>query len=176
MIRTVKIETPLGEMIAAATKDGICLLEFTDRRPDADLLEPIKKILGSEVKEGSNKHLRSLKKQLREYFKGKRKEFSVPLVTPGTDFQQAVWKNLLKIPFGTTKSYGEQARNLRNIKSARAVAQANSSNRIAILIPCHRIIGSDGTLVGYGGGLERKKWLLNHERKFSGKAVELDLF
>lgn len=176
MIRTVKIETPLGEMIAAAIKNGICLLEFTDRRPDDDLLEPIAKILGPEVKEASNKHLRSLKKQLREYFKGKRKEFSVPLVTPGTDFQQAVWNNLLKIPFGTTKSYGEQARNLKNIKSARAVAQANSSNRIAILIPCHRIIGSDGSLVGYGGGLERKKWLLNHERKFSGKAVELDLF
>jgi len=163
-------------MVAAATKDGICLLEFTDRRPDSDLLESIAKMLGSEVKEGSNKHLRSLKKQLREYFKGKRKEFSVPLVTPGTDFQQAVWKNLKKIPFGTTLSYGEQAKNLKSIKSARAVAQANSSNRIAILIPCHRIIGSDGSLVGYGGGLERKKWLLNHERKFSGKAVELDLF
>lgn len=176
MIKVINIETPLGEMIAAATKDGICLLEFIDRRSDADLIEPVAKILDSEVKEGSNKHLRSLKKQLREYFKGKRKEFSVPLITPGSDFQQAVWKNLLKIPFGTTKSYGEQARDLKNIKSARAVAQANSSNRIAILIPCHRIIGSDGSLVGYGGGLERKKWLLNHERKYSGKAVELDLF
>lgn len=176
MIKVINIETPLGEMIAAATKDGICLLEFIDRRSDADLIEPVAKILDSEVKEGSNKHLRSLKKQLREYFKGKRKEFSVPLITPGSDFQQAVWRNLLKIPFGTTKSYGQQARDLKNIKSARAVAQANSSNRIAILIPCHRIIGSDGSLVGYGGGLERKKWLLNHERKYSGKAVELDLF
>lgn len=176
MIKVINIETPLGEMIAGATRDGICLLEFIDRRPDSDLLKPIAKIMGSEVKEGSNKHLRSLKKQLREYFRGKRKEFTVSLITPGTDFQQAVWKNLLNIPFGTTLSYGEQARNLKNIKSARAVAQANSSNRIAIVIPCHRIIGSDGSLVGYRGGLERKKWLLNHERKFSGKAVDLNLF
>jgi AraC family transcriptional regulator of adaptative response/methylated-DNA-[protein]-cysteine methyltransferase len=176
MIRTIKIETPVGEMVAAASRDGICLLEFTDGRSIADLVEPIAGILELGVKEGSNKHLRSLKKQLREYFKGKRKEFSVPLVTTGTDFQKAVWNNLLKIPFGTTLSYGEQAVNLKNKKSARAVAQANSANRIAILIPCHRIIGSDGSLVGYGGGLERKKWLLNHERKYSGKAVELDLF
>lgn len=176
MIKVINIETPLGEMIAGATRDGICLLEFIDRRPDSDLLKPIAKIMGSEVKGGSNKHLRSLKKQLREYLRGKRKEFTVSLITPGTDFQQAVWKNLLNIPFGTTLSYGEQARNLKNIKSARAVAQANSSNRIAIVIPCHRIIGSDGSLVGYRGGLERKKWLLNHERKFSGKAVDLNLF
>lgn len=176
MIKIINIETPVGEIVAAATKEGICLLEFTEGKKQADIIEPVARIMASEVKEGSNKHLRSLRKQLREYFKGKRKEFTLPLAMAGTDFQQAVWRDLVKIPFGTTKSYGQQARDLRDARSTRAVAQANSSNRIAILIPCHRIIGSDGTLVGYSGGLERKRWLLNHERKYSGKAVELDLF
>lgn len=176
MIKIINIETPLGEIAAAATKEGICLLEFTEGKKQADIIEPVARIMASEVKEGSNKHLRSLRKQLREYFRGKRKEFTLPLVMLGTDFQQAVWRDLVKIPFGTTKSYGQQARDLKDTRSARAVAQANSSNRIAILIPCHRIIGSDGTLVGYSGGLERKRWLLNHERKYSGKSVELDLF
>ncbi len=104
-------------------------------------------------------HLRSLKKQLKEYFKGKRKEFSVPLVTPGTEFQQEVWNEIRRIPFGSTKSYSEQAKSLKKPASVRAVANANGANRISIIIPCHRVIGSDGRLVGYGGGLQRKKWL-----------------
>lgn len=172
-IKTTKIDTPLGEMIAAASADGICLLEFPERIMSPDELSAL---LNSPVKEGSNKHLRMLKKQLKEYFKGKRKEFSLHLVTPGTEFQKAAWNGLLKIPFGSTKSYQEQAKAIKKPGAIRAVAHANASNRIAIIIPCHRVIGSDGTLVGYGGGLKRKKWLLDHERKFSGKAIDLDLF
>jgi len=176
MIKTIQIETPLGEMTAGATEDGVCLLEFSDRETVPAEFENLCKIFDTTVKKGNNKHLRMLKKQLKEYFKGKRKEFSLSLVTPGTEFQKSVWRNLSGILFGSTKSYLDQAKILKNVKSARAVAQANSSNRIAIIIPCHRVIGSDGQLVGYGGGLKRKKWLLDHEKKYSGKAVDLDLF
>ena len=176
MIKLTKIETPLGLMVAGATKDGLCLLEFTDRQSLQEQKDDIAGLLETSFIEGSNKYLRMLKKQLKEYFKGKRKEFTIPLITPGTEFQQSVWQELLKIPYGLTKSYQEQAELLKNPGSVRAVAHANASNRIAIVIPCHRVIGSDGHLVGYGGGLERKKWLLDHEKKHSGKPVDLDLF
>jgi AraC family transcriptional regulator, regulatory protein of adaptative response / methylated-DNA-[protein]-cysteine methyltransferase len=176
MIKIAKIETPLGEMVAGATKDGICLLEFSDRENLPSEYEEIAKLLNTKIKSGYNLHILFLKKQLKEYFKGKRKKFTVSLVTPGSEFQQTVWKELLKIPYGETISYHEQATSLSNKGATRAVGHANASNRIAIVIPCHRVIGADGALTGYGGGLTRKKWLLNHERKYSGKAVELDLF
>jgi AraC family transcriptional regulator, regulatory protein of adaptative response / methylated-DNA-[protein]-cysteine methyltransferase len=176
MIKTTKIETPLGEMAAAATSGGICLLEFSEGRNLSADYEELAKLLNTKIIEGWNVHLWRLKKQLKEYFKGKRKKFSLWLVTPGTEFQHEVWDGLKKIPYGETTSYQKQAESLKNPEAARAVAQANSTNRIAIIIPCHRVIGSDGSLVGYSGGLQRKKWLIDHERKFSGKAVELDLF
>jgi AraC family transcriptional regulator, regulatory protein of adaptative response / methylated-DNA-[protein]-cysteine methyltransferase len=176
MIKKITIETPIGEMVAGATKEGLCLLEFADRKSLQSQVDEIAGLLETTFENGSNKNLRMVKKQLKEYFKGKRKEFTIPLLTPGTDFQQSVWKDLLKIPYGSTKTYQEQADLLNNPGSVRAVAHANASNRIAILIPCHRVIGSDGHLIGYGGGLERKRWLLDHERKFSGKPVDLNLF
>jgi AraC family transcriptional regulator of adaptative response/methylated-DNA-[protein]-cysteine methyltransferase len=176
MIKTTRIDTPLGEMIAGATEKGICFLEFSDRSTLLSEYSTLSALLNSEIKEGRSRHFRILKKQLKEYFKGKRKEFSIPLVTPGTEFQQAVWKEIQKIPFGSTKSYMEQAISLKTPGSVRAVANANGANRISIIIPCHRVIGSDRHLVGYGGGLSRKKWLLDHERKFSGKPVDISLF
>jgi O-6-methylguanine DNA methyltransferase len=176
MIKKTIIETPIGEMVAGATKDGICLLEFSDRKTLSTQMEEIAGLLETTITEGSNRHLRMLKRQLKEYFKGKRMKFSLHLLTPGTEFQQAVWKELLKIPYGSTRSYQEQADLLKNPLSVRAVAQANGANKLAIIIPCHRVIGSDGHMVGYGGGLERKKWLLDHEKKFSGKPVDLNLF
>jgi AraC family transcriptional regulator of adaptative response/methylated-DNA-[protein]-cysteine methyltransferase len=176
VIRTISIETPIGEMTACATRDGICLLEFTDKRATGTHFEELSSVFQLKIKHGSNRHLRALRRQLREYFTGKRKVFSLKLVTPGTEFQQRVWNELLKIPFGTTASYLEQAVSVNNPGSVRAVAGANASNRIAIVIPCHRVIGSDGSLVGYGGGLERKKWLIDHERKYSGKPVDGTLF
>jgi AraC family transcriptional regulator of adaptative response/methylated-DNA-[protein]-cysteine methyltransferase len=176
VIKKTRIETPIGEMVAGATKEGICLLEFSDRKSLSSQIEEITALLETKTEDGSNRHLRMLKKQLKEYFKGKRKEFSLHLLTPGSEFQQAVWKELLKIPYGSTRTYQEQADLLNNPGSVRAVAHANGSNRISIIIPCHRVIGSDGHLVGYGGGLKRKKWLLDHERKYSGKPVDLDLF
>ena len=176
MIKITDIETPLGEMVAGATDEGICLLEFNDRRMLPSEYRDLVRLLKTEMEDGENKHLKLLKRQLKEYFEGKRKEFSIPLVYPGTEFQKAVWKELRSIPFGSTRSYQEQAIALNRPGSVRAVANANGMNRISIVIPCHRVIGSDGRLTGYGGGLRRKKWLLDHERKYSGKAVELSLF
>ena len=176
MIKITKIETPLGEMVAGATDEGVCLLEFSNRRMLPAEYKDLIRLLKTTLEEGENKHLKLLKKQLKEYFDGRRKEFTVPLVTPGTEFQQAVWKELQNIGFGSTRSYQEQAIALKKPDSVRAVANANGMNRISIVIPCHRIIGSDGRLTGYGGGLKRKKWLLDHEKKYSGKAVDLSLF
>jgi AraC family transcriptional regulator of adaptative response/methylated-DNA-[protein]-cysteine methyltransferase len=117
--------------------------------------------------QGNNKHFDILESQLAEYFEGKRKEFSVPLVTPGSDFQNNVWVQLQTIKYGKTGSYKEQATSINKPEAVRAVANANGMNRISILIPCHRVIGTDGKLTGYGGGIWRKKWLLEFEEKHS---------
>lgn len=176
MIKTTKIETPLGEMIAGATEDGICLLEFSDRRMLPTEFKDLTKFFDTNFEEGENRHIILLRKELKKYFDGNLKEFTVPLETPGSEFQKTVWRELLNIPFGSTRSYLEQADALKKPEAIRAVANANGMNRISIIIPCHRVIGSDGRLAGYGGGLNRKKWLLDHEKRYSGKAVELDLF
>ena len=176
MIRTVKIESPLGELIAGATDDGICLLEFYGGKRAVTEAEDLVRLLEQPLEEGMNEHLTKLIIELDQYFNGSLMEFSVPLVTPGTDFQKAVWKKLLDIPYGTTRSYQEQANSLNKPDSVRAVANANGMNRISIVIPCHRVIGSNGRLTGYGGGLRRKRWLLDHEKIYSGKAVDMLLF
>ena len=163
-------------MIAGATDEGVCLLEFCDRRMLPTEYKDLARLLKTTLEDGENRHIKKLIKQLKEYFNGKRKEFTIPLVTPGTEFQQAVWKELQNIQFGSTRSYQEQAIALNRPDSVRAVANANGMNRISIIIPCHRVIGSNGHLTGYGGGLKRKKWLLDHEKKYSGKAIDLSLF
>jgi len=116
---------------------------------------------------GENPHFDLLRKEIGEYFEGKRKSFSVPLDAPGTEFQKSVWEELKRIPYGKTISYKTQAAKLKKPEAVRAVANANGHNRISIIIPCHRVIGEDGTLTGYGGGLWRKKWLLDFEKKNS---------
>ena len=163
-------------MIAGATDEGVCLLEFTDRRMLPTEYKDLTRLLKTTLEDGENRHLKILKKQLKEYFDGSRKDFSIALVTPGSEFQKAVWKELQNIKFGTTRTYQEQSIALNRPDSVRAVANANGMNRISIVIPCHRVIGSDGRLTGYGGGLKRKKWLLDHEKKYSGKAIDLSLF
>ena len=162
-----RIETPLGTMLICATNQGICLLEFTDRKMLETELKSIAKLLNATIIQGYNKYFDTLEIELQEYFDGKRKEFSVPLHTPGTGFQNKVWATLQLIPYGQTKSYKEQAITIGNPESVRAVANANGMNRISILVPCHRVIGSDGQLTGYGGGLWRKKYLLELEEKNS---------
>jgi len=176
MIKITVIKTPLGEMMAAATRESICFLAFFEKDMYKNLLPRLEMTFNTTVKKGQNRLLRVLKKQLREYFKGTRREFSVPITTPGTGFQKAAWEVLRGIPYGKTISYLEQAKMLDNEGAVRAVANANAANRIAIIIPCHRVIGSDGSLTGYGGGLEKKQWLIEHEKKYSGKPVEGKLF
>lgn len=159
-----RIETPLGTMIACADENGICMLEFSDRKALPTELKQIAQHFDANIIQGDHPHFKTLEKELSEYFSGKRKEFTVPLSPVGTDFQKMVWEVLRKIPYGTTRSYQEQAQILGNPKSVRAVANANGLNKISILIPCHRVIGADGKLTGYGGGIWRKQKLLELEK------------
>jgi AraC family transcriptional regulator, regulatory protein of adaptative response / methylated-DNA-[protein]-cysteine methyltransferase len=164
IIYTTSIETPLGTMLAAGTEKGICLLEFTERAILESEFVALKNLLDAEIEEGDCPWFEPLRKQLAEYFDGKRKAFDIPLIIPGTPFQQQVWRGLLQIPYGITRSYKEQSLALNKLDAIRAVAAANGANRIAIIIPCHRVIGENGSLTGYGGGLWRKKWLLDLEK------------
>lgn len=163
IISVTRIPTPLGPMLAGATEEGICLLEFTDRRMLETQIGRLQKYLKGELVPGKSKYFEPLSKELEEYFSGKRKGFSVPLVVAGSEFQTGVWNVLQEIPYGKTRSYKEQAIAFGNVKAIRAVAKANGDNRIAIIIPCHRVIGSTGELVGYGGGVWRKQWMLEME-------------
>jgi AraC family transcriptional regulator of adaptative response/methylated-DNA-[protein]-cysteine methyltransferase len=164
LVKVTRILTPLGPMLAGATDEGICFLEFIDRRMLQTQLKRLRKLLNAVLLLGANKHLEELSRQLKEYFDGSRIDFDLPLVLPGTPFQQSVWAVLRKIPYGSTRSYKQQAELLGNPTAVRAVARANGDNRIAIVIPCHRVIGAQGELVGYGGGVWRKQYLLNLER------------
>jgi AraC family transcriptional regulator of adaptative response/methylated-DNA-[protein]-cysteine methyltransferase len=163
LIETYQILTPLGPMLAASVRNGICLLEFTDRRMLENELIDLQKRFKAKIITSESKYIKQLKVELKEYFDGLRTEFDVPLNYPGSDFQKSVWEVLQKIPYGEVRSYKEQAIAIGNVKAVRAVARANGMNRIAIIIPCHRVIGSNGTLVGYAGGLERKQKLLELE-------------
>ena len=163
------VDTPIGPMIAGATDRGVCLLEFTERRMLEKQFDTIRRRLRAPLVPGENAHLTQLKKELAEYFAGARRDFTVPLVYPGTHFEEQVWNALLAIPCGKTRSYQELARALGKPGAARAVGRANGMNRIAILIPCHRVVNQDGKLGGYGGGLWRKHLLLELER--TGEAL-----
>jgi len=165
VITATRIETPLGTMFVCAIEKGICLLEFTDRKMLETELKNLSKTMNAIILQGYNKHFKTLEDQLSEYFAGERKTFSVPLVIQGSDFQNDVWEQLQTIPYGTTRSYKEQSLCINKPNAIRAVANANGMNKISILVPCHRVIGSDGKLTGYGGGLWRKKWLLEMEEK-----------
>ena len=167
VINIHRITTPLGPMVAGATSEGVCLLEFTDRRMFEFELKELQRLLKTNLVHGVNGHISNVEQQINEYFEGKRKTFDVPLITPGTEFQNSVWRQLATIPYGQTRSYEEQAIAINKLKAIRAVASANGHNRISIVIPCHRVIGKDGSLTGYGGGLWRKKWLLDFEKSNS---------
>lgn len=165
VVTMTRFTTPLGPMFAAATEKGLCLLEFTDRRMLETELQVVRKRYNAAILAGTNPVLEQVKQEMQEYFDGKRKVFTVPLDRRGTEFQLAVWKQLQRIPYGSTVSYQTQAERVKRPKAVRAVANANGNNFCSIIVPCHRVIGSDGTLTGYGGGLWRKQWLLDHERK-----------
>ena len=159
-----RLLTPLGPMVAAARDDALLLLEFADRRMLEKQIDRIRRQVPARFVPGENDLLARTQAELDEYFAGARREFTVPLDTPGSEFQRAVWDALRAIPYGETRSYLEQARAIGRADAVRAVARANGDNRIAIIIPCHRVIGSSGELTGYGGQLWRKKALLDRER------------
>ncbi len=151
--------SPIGTLEIEGGQDFISALHFVN----------------SEGDEISIDYLDYCRNQLDEYFNGKRIDFDLTLAPDSTDFQLRVWKELVKIPFGVTKSYMHVTKRLGDEKAIRAVANANGQNKIPVIIPCHRVIGSDGSLTGYGGGLWRKKWLLNHEKKYYSGESQLEM-
>jgi AraC family transcriptional regulator, regulatory protein of adaptative response / methylated-DNA-[protein]-cysteine methyltransferase len=157
-------ESPLGPLIAGANDRGVCLLEFTDRRMLEAQFRTLKKLFSCAIVPGENAHLEVLRKELEHYFAGELRQFSVPLIYPGTPFQERVWNELLRIPYGETRSYQDLAQRVGSPDGSRAAGHANGTNRIAILIPCHRVVNKDGKLGGYGGGLWRKQHLLDLEK------------
>jgi len=162
-----RIETPLGGMIAVADDEGLRLLEFTDRRATERELSTLRKRLRRNVVPGEHPHLDAARSQLADYFSGKNLKFDIPLAPVGSDFQLRAWEILRSIPVGETRSYSWMAKQLGDENARRAVGRANGTNMICIVIPCHRVIRADGTLCGYGGGLWRKKWLLDHEKRYA---------
>lgn len=164
VITITRILTPLGPIFAGATDKGICLLEFTDRRMLETQIARLSKLLNAKFVPGKSPYFDWLEKELTTYFAGKLTQFNVPLDVPGTEFQRVVWQALQTIPHGETRSYQAQAEVIKKPAAVRAVAKANGDNRISIIIPCHRVIGKNGDLTGYGGGLWRKQRLLELEK------------
>ena len=162
-----RIETPLGAMVAVADDEGLRLLEFADRRATERELSILRKRLRTNIVPGEHPHLEAIRSQLADYFSGKNLEFDVPFAPVGSPFQLRAWKILRSIPLGETRSYSWMAKQLGDVEMRRAVGRANGENMMCIVIPCHRVIRADGTLCGYGGGLWRKKWLLDHERRYA---------
>lgn len=166
-----RIVTPLGKMLALADDAGLHVLDFVDRRGLERKLISLRQRLGVVVVPGEHPTLSAAAAQLAEYFAGRRTTFDLPLAPTGSAWEQAAWRHLRTIPPGTTASYGDMAAALGRPGAARAVGRANGLNFIAIIIPCHRVIAADGKLTGYGGGLWRKQWLLDHERRQIPAAV-----
>ena len=168
VVQTILIHrftTPLGPMFVCANQHGVCLLEFVDRRMLETELKDLQRLLQARIIAGENRHTRQAEREIDEYFAGRRRNFELTLDTPGTEFQRSVWRLLQTIPYGSTTSYTEQADMLGRMQALRAVVDAIGANRVAIVVPCHRVIGDDGALIGYGGGLARKRWLLEYEKQ-----------
>jgi methylated-DNA-[protein]-cysteine S-methyltransferase len=158
-------KTKIGELILGSFDDRLCLLDFRYRKMRTAVDNRVKIGLGANFLEQNDATLTKAKEQIDEYLTGNRKEFDIPLLMIGTDFQKSVWNALIKIPYGATSTYLQLAKNINNAKAVRAVAGANGANAIALAIPCHRIINSNGELGGYGGGLSVKKRLLKLEQR-----------
>ncbi len=158
------LDTPLGSMFAIANDEALYLLEFVERRGLEREVERLQQRTKSAIIPGITKPITSIENEIKAYFDGELTEFKTPYHLQGSPFQKRVWEALCKIPYGITKSYKEQAETIDMPLACRAVANANGANQLAIIIPCHRIITSSGDLGGYGGGIARKKWLIEHER------------
>lgn len=175
IILVKRYESPCGVLMLGSFGDKLCLCDWQVEKHRDHVDRRLKRILNAEFKEETSEVIEKAAMQLDEFFAGKRREFDVPLLFVGTDFQKTVWKELLKIPFGQTISYGEMARRIGMPKAVRAVANANGANSMSIFAPCHRVIGSDHSLTGYGGGLDAKRTLLKLEEVESGEIrIEAD--
>jgi AraC family transcriptional regulator of adaptative response/methylated-DNA-[protein]-cysteine methyltransferase len=173
MLTSRWLPTPLGAMLAIASDEGVALLEFADRKGLERAILRLRQRFGARGKPaaivpGEHRHLDQLARELAEYFGGRRRSFTVPLSPRGSAFELRAWEYLRSIEFGGTRSYADEARAIGAPRAVRAVGRANGINCIAILIPCHRVIASSGELCGYGGGVARKRWLLDHERRVAG--------
>lgn len=162
-IQTTQYQTPFGELILGSMDQQLCLCDWLHRKMRASIDERIQSGLHATYAAEGSDLLEEARNQLAQYFQGERKEFDLPLLLVGSDFQKRVWKALLQIPYGTTESYSGLARKLGNEEAIRAVAAANGANAISIIVPCHRIVGSDGSMTGYAGGLRTKRELLRME-------------
>lgn len=163
-LKSMCLETPLGKMIAIADENCLYLLEFLEQRNLEKKIEALQLKTKSSITYATNEPLLSIAEELMAYFKGTLQEFKTPLYLTGTAFQNLAWTALMRIPYGEIRSYAEQAEIVRKPTAYRAIANANGANQLAIVIPCHRIINSDGKIGGYGGGIERKRWLIDHEK------------
>ena len=169
LLRAAWIETPIGAMVAVADTNTLHLLEFFDRKALPNELKRLREKTRASIAFGRLPPIDSIEKELRDYFDGRSAAFKTPIACHGTAFTCKVWDALKAIPPGTTRSYSEVADEVEQPSATRAVARANGANQIAIVIPCHRVIGADGSLTGYGGGLWRKHWLLEHERRMMAR-------
>ncbi len=165
-------KTKIGELILGTYQENVCLLDFRYRKMRSTVDNRIKRGLNSEFHEQNNDLLKETKKQIDEYLGGVRTRFELPIILTGTDFQKEVWSELIKIPYGKTSTYLDIANSINNPKAVRAVANANGANAIALIVPCHRIIGTNGELIVYGGGIPIKKRLLKLESETSHNIFE----
>jgi AraC family transcriptional regulator of adaptative response/methylated-DNA-[protein]-cysteine methyltransferase len=170
------LDTPLGPMLAVANDDALYLLEFCDRRAIETQIDILRRRTGCSIVPGDCEPLHSISAELNRYFAGELQAFETPLEMPGSPFQQAVWRQLCAIPYGRTSSYAQMASDVGRERAARAIGRANGENRLAIIVPCHRVVRRDGSLCGYGGGMWRKQWLLDLERAHAGLDDATSLF
>jgi len=170
-LTVTRVASPVGELLLGASERGVCLLEFANPDRRSREIAELEGAFDATFEEGTNRHLEQLAYELDGYFAGRVRSFSVALDTPGTAWQRRVWDALVTIPCGETSSYGALAEKLGSPGAARAVGLANGQNRVAIVVACHRVIGAGGALVGYGGGVERKRWLLDHEAAMTGSGT-----
>ena len=173
MLHYNKFESPIGTILLIAKSSGLCYAEFEEDHDSEKKLQDISTKLREDLCKGNSEILESAEMQLSSYFKKDLTDFNITLDPVGTDFQKTVWSSLQEIPYGKLKTYKIQSEDLKSPDAIRAIASANGKNPIAIIIPCHRVIGSDGTLTGYAGGLWRKKWLLEHEGSLNAGQVSL---
>lgn len=166
IIRITSYTAPCGTLLIGSLDDRLCLCNWQSGKPGDSIMLRLRRILGAEFRHGHSDVCEKAAHELDDYFEGKRRQFDIPLLMAGTEFQERVWRQLLCLPYGSRVSYGEMARTMGMPGAVRALANAAGANAISVFVPCHRVTGSDGSLTGYGGGLEVKRALLILESKF----------